>query len=746
MINHRYLQPVFPVTGEVVTSGHFGDLKEKAGAVSVGLFNATNTPNQYYVATGAGNGDRYFIGFSSVATKDSLDKWHFGRTNPIKSHEFRGKDIISFEVSLPERLSPETWHVGYTGVVGCNEPAFSFECGKTYGLMIALGGSPTWRQWAKTLRHEIYVTTPCCDSTECLTGCADSSFDCEYVYRKFAEAINSHNELSLMGVKARYLTSTFSTTSPTHYDYTLTVSDAGLPQDTAAVQASVTEGKVVRIDRVNGKSIYQVTCVLLANAPTTFTAVDDVLLADCGECGAGYTVTEAKDTYTITANEATYANAAAVVTAYEAATTKTFTGVISAPNITANYIPVTAHNFETGQEVVYTDGGGTQIVGLTDTNTYYVIKVDDDTVQLATTKALALAGTAIDITATGIGVSHTLTASGFSATLLTSNPTTEIYSLVVTSGVAVTALSNDLVVLGATAPAYCTPGANSAVSWVQGDGHYKVKRDLCMTLPRKDCNGDNYLAELTAMVEADPTYVAGSIAVVAGTDCSDKYTASQWSDCMQDACLASDTATFGPMLQGFANEDVIGVWEVVEAAAPVYNANKKCGLEITAEVSERYLSDCVMQLNDFYETEPIRLEINWIQNQLTGLPEACGVQSMPKAQRTKFGKHSRQSGEWFLREYIKQSAYNLLGCEESDPKIREVLDQNFRPQVDRKAFYKVYYIQYKTDKGNRHGFDQKPEICEAMIAFKEGDVKAPVFEAAFSGVFAKHGVTLQERK
>jgi len=745
MINHRYLQPVFPVTGEIVTSGHFGDLKEKAGAVSVGLYNATNTPNQYYVATGTGNGDRYFIGFSSVATNDMLDKWHFGRTNPIKSHEFRGKDLISFEVSLPERLAPETWHVGYTGVVGCNEPAFSFECGKTYGLMISLGGSPTWRQWAKTLRHEIYVTTPCCDSDECLTGCADSAFDCEYVYRKFAEAINSHNELSLMGVKARYLTSTFAATSPTHYDYTLTVCDAGLPSDTAAVQATVTEGKVTRIDRIGGMSVYQVTCVLLANAPTTFTAVNDVLLADCGTCGAGYTLTEAKDSYTITANEATYANAAAVVTAYQNATLETFNGA-TAVNPTTDEITINAHAFATGTKVNYTDGGGTQITGLVDGANYYVIKIDANTVQLATTLANALAGTQIDITADGIGASHTLTASGFTATLLSSNPTIEVYKLKVTEGVTITALSNDIVIFGETAPAFCTPGANSAVTWVQGDGHYKVERDLCMTLPRKECDGANYLAEVTAMLEADPTYVAGSIALVAGVDCSDKYTASQWSDCMQDACLASDTATFGPILQGFANEDVIGVWEVVEPTTPTYDATKKCGLEITAEVSERYLSDCVMQLNDFYETEPIRLEVNWIQNQLTGLPEVCDVKGMPKAQRTKLGKHSRQSGEWFLREYIKQSAYNLLGCEESDPKMREILDQNFRPQVDRKAFYKLYYIQYKTDKGNRHGFEQKPEICEAMIAFKEGDTKALAFEAAFGGVFAKHGVSLQERK
>jgi hypothetical protein len=67
---------------------------------------------------------------------------------------------------------------------------------------------------------------------------------------------------------------------------------------------------------------------------------------------------------------------------------------------TANTITVTTAP-ETGTPVYYYSGGATAVGGLTDAQLYYTIKVDATTVKLATTYALALAGTAVDLT-TGI--------------------------------------------------------------------------------------------------------------------------------------------------------------------------------------------------------------------------------------------------------------------------------------------------------------------------------------------------------
>jgi len=73
----------------------------------------------------------------------------------------------------------------------------------------------------------------------------------------------------------------------------------------------------------------------------------------------------------------------------------------SAVNTSTETITLTAHNFSTGDEVHYSNGGGTTLAGLTDDTIYYCIKTDANNFKLATTKANADASTAIDLTGTG---------------------------------------------------------------------------------------------------------------------------------------------------------------------------------------------------------------------------------------------------------------------------------------------------------------------------------------------------------
>ena len=65
------------------------------------------------------------------------------------------------------------------------------------------------------------------------------------------------------------------------------------------------------------------------------------------------------------------------------------------------------HRFVTGQRVTYNDGGGTAITGLSD-GVYYIIVEDRNTFKLASSANNAAAGTAINLTGLGAGVSHTL--------------------------------------------------------------------------------------------------------------------------------------------------------------------------------------------------------------------------------------------------------------------------------------------------------------------------------------------------
>tara|TARA_R100000781_G_scaffold67621_1_gene42654 strand:- start:27 stop:3344 length:3318 start_codon:yes stop_codon:yes gene_type:complete len=78
-----------------------------------------------------------------------------------------------------------------------------------------------------------------------------------------------------------------------------------------------------------------------------------------------------------------------------------YTIATSAVNTSNEQITATSHGRSTGDVVLYKNGGGTTLAGLTDATNYYVIKVDANTIKLATNSANATAGTAINLTGTG---------------------------------------------------------------------------------------------------------------------------------------------------------------------------------------------------------------------------------------------------------------------------------------------------------------------------------------------------------
>jgi len=75
---------------------------------------------------------------------------------------------------------------------------------------------------------------------------------------------------------------------------------------------------------------------------------------------------------------------------------------------TNNTLTFSNHRFVTAQRVTYSAGGGTEIGGLTDGTAYFIIKVDQNIIKLATSAANANAGTAIALSSGAVGNSHTL--------------------------------------------------------------------------------------------------------------------------------------------------------------------------------------------------------------------------------------------------------------------------------------------------------------------------------------------------
>lgn len=74
----------------------------------------------------------------------------------------------------------------------------------------------------------------------------------------------------------------------------------------------------------------------------------------------------------------------------------------SVVSVASDTITIQGHGYKTGYPVLYT-AAGTAIVGLTTATLYYVIRVDADTIKLATTLANATAATPVAINITGLG-------------------------------------------------------------------------------------------------------------------------------------------------------------------------------------------------------------------------------------------------------------------------------------------------------------------------------------------------------
>lgn len=85
-----------------------------------------------------------------------------------------------------------------------------------------------------------------------------------------------------------------------------------------------------------------------------------------------------------------------------------FTFATTDVTVAADTITETAHGMETGDGPVRVSSSTTLPAGLAAATDYWVIRVDANTFKLATSRANALAGTAIDLTSQGTGT-HTLT-------------------------------------------------------------------------------------------------------------------------------------------------------------------------------------------------------------------------------------------------------------------------------------------------------------------------------------------------
>lgn len=728
--------PVLIGSGAVLTTGSTESLNS-------GQLALVDTKTSNVLSTTDLNGvvhPEVLIAMGSYHTTDKLSKFIGGLKQSTKTQDFLGKDVMEFHYSNPIPLSQDIVQIGWDGVNNCD--SLAFECGKSYTFKVSVTGEDVFRTFSRPLYRFIQFDTKCCADGDCVDSC-DDGVACKTYARKLAQLINEDPELKFF-VKAEAVSSDFVATTPTHEQQSLSLCDNGDVISLATVQTAYPTLKIARVSRVDSTSIYQ-TCVALSTSITDFTPTGSILQAVCGVCPSGYTTVAAQNVYTVVrplagtedlaGGTAQQTFADVVGTAYETATKVTFNGTVTGVDVATDTITATAHGFKTGDKVTYSNGGGTSITGITSGTDYYVIRVSANTLKLATTEALAQAGTARDLTVVGVGTAHTLTPV-IVATFLSQNGATALIQLKVTGGVELTAILSDTVLFSHSEAASCTPPANSAVSWVVGDQTlYRTTRTLCMTVGR-DCAGSNRLAEIQTFYANTPD-LSTAITVSHAGACADTYTVSQYSNaCSKDGCLSTAETEYDDIqsFEGF-------IWE--ECPCPVdeeEDLTVNCGVRITGAYIDTRFGNCSFESTDYFSTRPLRITVTQVDE--SGNPCDSGG---AKITRIQYGQVATQSGEWLVRQYLKANSLEAYNIWSNDPRTREAFDNQILSFIDRTKQYKVYYVVYTMNRNRANWATMHPsDKFETIIAFPEG-VSTASFESLFGGYFSQFGVVLKER-
>lgn len=731
MENFTYHVPFYVVTGGVATTGHSSDLT--AGQV------ALIDRQTWSVATASGNGKEFFFAQGNIGGID-----HNGQpvTDTHKSAFFFAKDVQNMYKSYPVRITNEEWTIGYDG--SASSVGLTFEKGKSTKVKFYFYGDPIYRKFAGPKEYVVsYSPEQDCTDDDCDTTCGPDALDCRPHTARMIDKINNHPELKNFGVIAKLKNDLFVAATPTMDKWSLSVCDNGDAVALQAVKAQYPSAVITRTGRAGSTSTYQFCRLKTAGTPAAFAQSGSVQLAVCNECPTGSTASGALDVYeiarplagtedlTTTNLKQTYADS--IGTAYKS--TDTFAGTVAAVDVTANTITITAHGLSTGDKVTYSNGGGTSITGLVTATDYYVIAIDANTVKLATTYANAIAGTPIDLTVVGVGVSHSLKTVVTSTFAIQDGAVAKV-TIKVPTGTTVTALLADTATFQYTAPASCSFAAPATIAWTDiGDG-ISSSRTLKTKLARPSCDEDgDRLVELAAFLADFSDIVVADLEIIAGDACVDEYTVTQLSnDCLEEGCL-TENATFTyntiPSLDG-------AVWEVVDTP-PTENTDARCGIVITAGYIDPKFGDCSFNPFDYYNNEPVRMEVSMYDEDAGN----CAYRNLATVFQSRKGTIARQSGEYIVREVLmKTAAYQRYIDQFSpDPRMREAFDQNLLSMVDRKAYYVLYYVTFHA---NYNGMERKneQEKFTAVFAVKESDVAQSSLETGPLAILgAKSGVS-----
>lgn len=560
---------------------------------------------------------------------------------------------------------------------GPTSKSLVFEKEKALRVRLYFHGQATYRYYGGPKEYVISYTPQADCTAPCAEGdCPDPIVDCLEHTQKLVDLINTHTELKKFGVEAKIVNDPFTAVTPNMEKYKLCICDNGDNVALQAVQAQFPSKNVTRISRTRSTSCYEFCQAEALAAPANFQQSNSVLQAVCETCPSGSFLVSEKDVY-----------------------------IVKRPI-------VGGENFATA--------------------------LSRDTYANVIWSAYATAGSITTSTST----TSTTTASGQyvnpDATFVGQDGSLAIVKLKFAAGSTVTASGADIVEFSHTEPAQCVFSTPASVAWTLSGTGISSSRTLRLSnINRAECdqNGDR-IDDIKAILAGVKGIDIDSVAVVAGVGCVDDYTVTQDSiDCLPEDCLTNNVTFTYDSLPAFENR----AWEVVPEII-VTNEDRKCGIRITAGYFDPKFGNCSFQPTDYYETEPVKIEVSLLQED----GSACDYATLPTVHQSKIGRISRQSGEHVVRQVImKTDAYLKHMQQYSDePRMREAFNQNLLSIVDRNAFYKLYYVTFKASYGKSFRKNEQEKFT-AVFAFKETDPACAVFESQVIDVLTtKSGVTM----
>lgn len=657
-----------------------------------------------------------------------------GLTHKYSDKVSAGSLIEWYKTNASPTAKNQITYVGFDGVD--NDKTISVGYDEQVSVTVRARSLYIDTAYAYGLTRTVTITTPC--GEDCSDNC--DKVDPRWVANKIAEALNNEALLGRYIVATPVFECEVEPDAPTTIataTYEVAFCDNGDAAALAEVQGQYQDFEVVRTDRSGSISTYQMERLGSDGAPAAVVITLPVKLAVCSTCPTGYTLAGKQAQYIIetpldgsedlnsAADQQTFANAVKALYAVP----KTFNGA-SAVDPTTDQITLTAHGLSEGQAVVYSNGGGTTVVGLTSGSTYFVIPVDANNIKLATTKANALAGTAINITADGVGAAHTVTVQS-SATFLENKGGSAIVLISIDDLAAeLTAVLADIVTQLEDVDATCQPPTGTSHSWTAVDTGYKVQRTLSLTLT-DDCDSDGTLADLVIL------YPDATVTLEESANCVSRYELVQTSESTHEDCDNFPVPPKFGQVQPYKGLD----WAVKEET--LTGSSCQAGIKIEGKSLDKYGNPCD-PIAFPHEFDKLTFEVFAYKGAPTSQDfitfDRCDNIPVTKTQNSTFATGSGEEIFMLEKRYHSEQTVGVA----KHIYHNSTWNGGFVRYSDAATFYDTYVVKFKSP--DLHTWDASTQQDETVIIAVPAGTGADI-EAFLLGYFGPEkftaGVLLQ---